>query len=80
MTLPAKNKFDLQFALVDKDGRPTQFFRDYMTKLDALVTAIAAGNAPSNPVNAANDAAAAAAGVGIGQFYRNGSVWQVRVV
>ena len=80
MTLPTKSRFDPQFPLIDKDGRPTQFFRDYMTKLDALVAAIADGNAPSNPVNAANDAAAAAAGVQVGQFYRNGSVWQVRVV
>ena len=31
-------------------------------------------------VNAANDAAAAAAGVGLGQHYRNGSDLQVRVV
>jgi hypothetical protein len=29
--------------------------------------------------NYANDAAAAAAGVGVGQFYRNGSVVQIRV-
>ena len=31
------------------------------------------------PINAANDAAAATAGVGVGQVYRNGSVLQVRV-
>lgn len=79
MSLPVKSKFDPQFALVDSSGRATQQFRDYLLKLDALVSAIAAGNLPVL-VNAANDAAAAAAGVVIGQEYRNGSVVQVRVV
>ena len=79
MTLPTKNKFDPQYAIVDQNGKPTQLFRDYMRGLDALVSAIAAGNAPA-VVNAANDAAAAVAGVQVGQFYRNGSVWQMRVV
>lgn len=83
MTLPAKNKFDPKLPIADvADGqaRPNQNFRDYMTKLDALIAALAAGGAPSNLVNAANDAAAAAAGVPVGNFYRNGSVLQVRVV
>lgn len=78
MTLPVKNKFDPQFALVDSAGRPTQLFRDYMLKLDALVTAIATGMNVAL-TNAANDGAAAAAGVQVGQLYRNGSVIQVRV-
>lgn len=79
MTLPAKNKFDPQFELVDPSRKPTQLNRDYMAKLDALVTAMAAGNLPTL-VNAANDAAAAAGGVNIGQMYRNGSQLMVRVV
>ena len=79
MTLPNKTKFDPSFAIVDKDGRPTQLFRDYLAKLDALVGAMAGGNAPVL-VNAANDASAAAAGVAIGNFYRNGSILMVRVV
>ena len=79
MTLPAKNKFDPQFALVDKDGHPTQTGRDYFSKLDALVAAIATGMNVAL-TNAANDAAAAAAGVQVGQLYRNGSVIMVRVV
>lgn len=80
MTLPAKDKkFDPGFALVDKDGRPTQLFRDYMAMVDRLLAAVVAGNAPTL-INAANDAAAAAAGVAIGQFYRNGSVVMMRVV
>lgn len=80
MTLPVKNKFDPQFPLVDKDGKPTQQFRDYLSALDNLVTAIAKGNHSAAIVNAANDAAAAALGVVIGQEYRNGSVLQIRVV
>jgi len=80
VTLPVKNRFDPSFPITDRDGKPTQLFRDYMAKLDALVAAISAGNAPSNLVNAANDAAAAAAGVQLFQFYRNGSVMMVRVV
>ncbi len=80
MTLPVKNRFDPQFALVDKNGQATQVFRDYLTKLDAMVTAMPAGNAPSNPVNAGNDSSSAPQGVVHRQFYRNGSLWQVRVV
>lgn len=80
MSLPAKDrKFDPGFALIDKDGRATPLFRDLMTQLDRLVGLMVQGNAP-NMVNAANDAAAAAAGVAIGQFYRNGSVVQMRVI
>lgn len=79
MTLPAKNKFDPSFPITDKSDRATQLFRDYMTKLDALVTALTTG-ASVGLTNAANDAAAAAAGVPIGSLYRNGSIVQVRVV
>lgn len=79
MTLPNKNKFDPQFAIVDRDGKPTQMFRDYLSKLDALVTAMATGSDVAL-TNAANDAAAAAAGVQVGQQYRNGSQLMVRVV
>jgi hypothetical protein len=79
VSLPTKIKFEPTIALVDKNGKPTQHFRDYMSKLDALVAAIATGMNVAL-VNAANDAAAAAAGVNVGQLYRNGSVIQVRVV
>lgn len=80
MTLPAKTKFDPQFAITEKGDKPSQLFRDYMVKLDALVAAFAAGNLPANLVNAVNDAAAAAGGVAVGQLYRNGSVLMMRVV
>lgn len=79
MTLPVKKTFNPAFPITDGSGRPVQNFRDYISALDALVVAMAAGNLPVL-VNAANDAAAAAAGVAINQQYRNGSVLQVRVV
>lgn len=79
MTLPAKKNFNPTFPVTDKTGRPVQEFRDYISALDALVAALAAGGAPSL-VNAANDAAAAKAGVPVGNLYRNGSQVNVRVV
>ena len=69
------------FPWAGRDGVPSQVFAQYMAKLDAAVRALA-GNLIGSPVqltNAANDAQAAAAGVAVGQFYRNGSVVQVRV-
>lgn len=71
MSLPSKSKFDPSFPLADKEGRATQLFRDYVTRLDAMFATLS--------VNAANDAAAAAAGVPIGSLYRNGSVVQMRI-
>ena len=55
-----------------------QDYAQYITKEDALIAALAGGNV-GILANAANDAAAAAAGVAIGQMYRNGSVLNVRV-
>lgn len=79
MSLPSKSKFDPALAIDDKGGKPSQAFRDYMAKLDALITTMTTGMNVAL-VSAANDAAAAAAGVQVGQLYRNGSVIQVRVV
>jgi hypothetical protein len=92
VSLPVKNRFDPSYDVTEKGDKPSQLFRDYMTKLDALVTAMAAGNLPilnlSTFVVAADDAAAAAAGVPIGGIYRGTttgvaphtvSVLQVRV-
>jgi hypothetical protein len=92
VTLPVKNRFDPSFTIVDVQRKPEQLFRDYMVKLDALVTALAAGNLPtlniSTFVVAVDDAAAAAAGVPVGGIYRGTttgvaphtvSVLQVRV-
>jgi hypothetical protein len=69
-----KTKFDPSFPITDKAGKPTQSFAQYVSKLDAF----AVGN-PALLPNAVNDAAAAAAGVGIGSLYRNGSQLMVRV-
>ena len=77
---PAKGKFNPNFPIVDASGNPTQLFRDYMGALDRLMTAMAAGIAPNGLVNAANDAAASAAGVPVQGIYRNGSILMVRVV
>lgn len=79
MTLPSKNRFDPALAIDDKGNKASQNFRDYVAKLDALVAALAQGNAPGL-TNAASDAAAARAGVAVGQIYRNGNVLQVRLV
>jgi hypothetical protein len=68
----ARTKFNPTFPIADKAGNATQSFRDYLRPLDAGIEA--------NLVNAANDAAAAAAGVPINGRYRNGSVLMVRVV
>jgi hypothetical protein len=69
------------YSWVQVGGRPTQPFAQYMAKLEACVRALAGGlfGAPVQLVNAANDAAAAAAGVAVGQAYRNGSVLMIRV-
>lgn len=77
MALPAKTTFPqpaTQWLVQQQQLALAQYF----AKLDALVTALAQGSAPVL-VNAINDVAAAKAGVGVGQFYRNGSVVMVRV-
>lgn len=52
---------------------------EYFASLDVNARLLSAGRINSL-INAANDAAAAAAGVVVGQFYRNGSVVMIRVV
>jgi hypothetical protein len=80
VSLPSKTKFDpTQPVTQGSSGQPVQSFRDYMTKLDALVAAMAAGNLPTL-INAANDAAAKAKGVPVQGIYRNGSVLMQRQV
>jgi hypothetical protein len=71
MSLPSKNKFDPSFPIVEKDGKPTQFFRNYLFNFDQLITAIMLGGLPGNLVSAVDDAAAAAAGVPLGGLYRS---------
>jgi len=59
-------------------GKPKSSFAQYMYALDQMLRSYFRDT--SGLVNAANDGAAAAAGVKIGQFYRNGSAVQIRVV
>jgi hypothetical protein len=82
--------FPSQVAWSDvKSGRPMLAFLQYLSSLDAAVRAFfgtaSASNTAGAPmigplVNAANDGAAAAAGVPVNGLYRNGSAVQVRVV
>lgn len=66
--------------MVQQDGTPARAYVLYFPTLDAAVRALVAGNiGVATLTNAVNDAAAAAAGVAIGQLYRNGSVVQIRV-
>ena len=69
------------FPMVLNSGQPTQAWAEYLKQLDATVrslTSLLLG-APTQLTNAPNDAAAAAAGVKIGQLYRSGSQVMVRV-
>jgi hypothetical protein len=61
-----------------QDGRLFVSQAQYMQALDQAVRRVAAGDV-GTLVNAATDAAAAAAGVEINSLYRNGSVVMVRV-
>jgi hypothetical protein len=61
------------------DGRPELFIAQYFTALDTLVRQLAAGQV-GTLTDAANDTAAAAAGVQVGQMYKTGSALKVRVV
>jgi hypothetical protein len=56
-------------------GRPTDVFRDWCLAMDRIMRAGQFGTL----TNAANDGAAAAAGVPLNGIYRNGSVVQIRV-
>lgn len=75
-------------AIVDDLRRPTQAMAQWISTLDAAVRAFFGATGTGNPTgapvvgqltNAANDAAAALAGIPIGALYRNGSVVQIRV-
>lgn len=70
-----KPLIDQDARWVGSDGRPTPEFYDYARKLDRVIRDVALGEL----TDAADDTAAAAAGVQINEFYRNGSVVQVRV-
>lgn len=77
MTLPSKTPLpQAVIAWLSQQGR--QDYAQYVSKLDALVTALSGGNF-GTLVNAANDAAAARAGVAVGQAYQNNGILRVRL-
>ena len=81
MTAPLPKKFPLprpEFPVVDNAGRAVQTQFQWQGSVDAVVSALNGGGAQL--VNAANDAAAQAAGVQLGSLYRNGSILMIRVV
>lgn len=61
-----------------ENGRPTEPFASFMQTAEQLLKLLN-GSGGMTFTNAANDAAAAAAGVPVGAFYRNGSIMQIRV-
>jgi hypothetical protein len=67
--------------IIDPGARATPSFGRWLAFVDRFITAPSRQFVASSDVlgNFANDAAAAAGGVVIGQFYRNGSVVQIRV-
>ena len=59
-----------------RTGKPSDVFRDWVVAVDRIMRAGLFGTL----VSAANDGAAAAAGVPLNGLYRNGSAVQIRVV
>lgn len=79
MANPPQPMPQVNLQWVQKDGRPALVLQLYAPSLDSVVRALAAG--VLGPfVNAANDGAAAAAGVPINGLYRNGNAVQIRLV
>ena len=60
-------------------GKPTQAFALWLAAAHALLSGLANGSNIGPLTNAANDAAAAAAGVPINGLYRNGNAVQIRL-
>jgi hypothetical protein len=64
---------------VNPDGTPSLVFFQYMKAIDVLLGGLANGSVIGPLTNAANDAAAAAAGVPIGGLYRTTNAVQIRL-
>lgn len=64
---------------VRPDGTPQNAFSDFMLTAEALLKMLN-GSGGILLIDAANDAAAAAAGVNVGALYKNGSAVMIRVV
>ena len=69
----------LTAAWVDSNGSPTQVWRNYLLSVDKLLQGLAGAKVGPIP-SAANDAAAAAAGVPIGGLYQTSGTVKVRLV
>lgn len=72
------------YQAVNSVGYLTQVYALYLASVDTFLRLVGGNNAAGAPqlgplTNAANDAAAAAAGVPVNALYRNGSVVQIRV-
>lgn len=63
---------------VHPNGHPTEAFGTFVQTVETLLKLLN-GSGGMLLTDAVNDAAAAAAGVPIGAFYRNGSVVMIRV-
>ena len=80
MSLPFKSpppRPDISWVDLTDEGRPQLAMAQYMTALDTLVRQLAAGQV-GTLVQAANDTAAAHAGVPLGGLYANGSSVLIR--
>lgn len=64
--------------IADTDGHPTNPWAQYLLVVDILLRLLN-GNVVGPLTNAANDAAAAAAGVPINGLYRTGNAVQIRL-
>lgn len=64
---------------VNPNGTPTEQLDTFLKSVETLLKMLN-GTGGIGLVNAANDAAAAAAGVNLGALYRNGSIVMIRVV
>lgn len=72
---PWIQRTDKDGRLIPNEGLPSFIFLNYMLALDTVVR-----NSVFGPLtNAANDVAAAAAGVPINGLYRNGNAVQIRL-
>lgn len=67
----------ITFGWIKKGGEPETSFAQYMIALDDLVRGYTGGF--TSLVAAANDGAAAAAGVQIGQLYQNAGAVRIRL-
>ena len=79
----------VSMPIVSSDGRPVQIMALWLSTLDAAFRFIAGASSATNKagapmlgtlVNAANDTAAASAGVPVGGIYRNGNAVQIRLI